>query len=314
MNNAIRRRIALCAGSLALPLAAWAQSADLAELNARLAPAYAQMLTLTLLPDLSTAHYRVNDAGQRIDLDMTRLGAESVLGTVGDHAQLLGRFTGGYLRMTTSLPVSVPGTGNVSTRWTAYGLSGGLAVKFDIGHGVTLVPAFDAGVTRLSNRTGYSGAAVAFQPLFDGTVFNWDSDAWIVTPHLGIDWVPDIPGRRITVHAHTAWSRIETYGESDPARSFRENSAVYSLRADHALPTTMTLFDRQIEWALYGGYSGFMGPRRSILGFSTVSEVGIGMQAPLAAGSDASKRLRIGVSYLFGQNVHGWTVSVGLSY
>lgn len=307
-------RIVLGAASFALPLAARAQTADLADLNARLAPAYAQMLNLTLVPDLSTAHYRVDSDGQRLALDMTRFGREIPVAPLGDNAELLARVTAGYLRMTTSFPVSNPSAGNVATRWMAYGFSGGLAVRFDVREGLAIVPALDAGLTRLSNRTGYTGGAVVSQPFLDGQIFNWDSDAWIVTPHLGIDWVPALPGRRVTLHAHTAWSRIATYGESGGGKHFSEAAGVYSLRADHAMPTNLTLFDRQVEWAIFGGHSGFLGPRRSMLGFSSVAELGIGMQAPLAAGSDASKRLRIGISYLFGAHVRGWTANLGLSY
>lgn len=292
----------------------FAQSGSMGELGARLAPAYAQMQNLTLVPDLSTAHYRVDDGSGRMHVDVTRLGYETPVADLGQGSALLARLTAGHLRMTTDLPVAVSGPGNVATQWSAYGISGGVAGRFELGHGVTVVPALDAGLTRLANQSDYSGSGVLLQPFLDGPIFNWNSDAWVLTPHLGIDWVPDTPGRRIAVHAHTAWSRVATYGESDRARRFTETAGVYSVRAEHAMPTTLRLFERQVEWALFGGHSGFLGPGRSTLGFSSVAEVGIGLQVPLSSKSEASKRLRVGFSYLFGTHVRGWTVSMGLPY
>lgn len=291
-----------------------AQSPDVAGTEIRLAPAYAQMLTLTLVPDISTAHYVAEGASNELAIDVTRVPQEVRLRSLGDGADLFARVTGGYLKMKATFPLSAPAAGAVTTRWTAYGLSGGLAAKIRLGHGFTFVPAIDAGLARLGNGAEYTGSAVTLRPLLDGAVFNWNTDAWVATPHLGVDWVSDSVGRTVNVHGHVAWSRIATYGESLPGHRFIETAGVWSIRADHAAPTGAQVFGRPLDWVAYGGHSGFFGPNRSALGFPSVSELGLGIEAPLVASSDASRRLRVGASYLFGPHLRGWSLSLGLQH
>jgi hypothetical protein len=89
---------------------------------------------------------------------------------------------------------------------------------------------------------------------------------------------------------------------------------VYSIRAEYAAPTRMQLLERSLDWVAYGGYAGFFGDNRDALGFTSVAEVGGGMEAPLSASGKNSNRVRLGASYLFGPNVKGWTISLGLRY
>lgn len=313
------RRILVVLLAVCLPAVVLAQSASVTDVGVRLAPAYAQMLNLTLVPDISTARYTVDDGRNAMVVDVTRFPVAFKLKPLGDNADLYARATGGRLEARATFPVTFfgPGgatTGGVATRWTAYGLSAGLGAKVRLGQGFTVEPALDVGVTRLVNGADYSGSGVLLQPVFDGTLFNWGADAWVATPQLGFAWKSDTPGRDLQVQGHVAWSRIASYGESVPAHRFNESAGVWSLRGAYSVPTRWRALDRPLEGVVYGGYSGFFGPHRSALGFSSVSEIGLGVQAPLATSSEQSRRLRVGASYLFGPHLRGWAVSFGMNY
>lgn len=74
----------------------------------------------------------------------------------------------------------------------------------------------------------------------------------------------------------------------------------------------MKLAEHPLDGMLFGGDAGFFGPNRDALGFKSVAELGAGVEVPLATGANASSRVRLGASYLFGPRVEGWSVTLGL--
>jgi hypothetical protein len=212
--------------------------------------------------------------------------------------------------------VIVPGleAGNIASKWSAYSLTGGLLAKIRFGEGFTLVPALDVGAARLDNHADYTGGATFLQPVLDGLLLNWQSSAWLVTPNLGLEWTHANADRTYSVRGHVAWSWISSFAETDPVLKFNETAGVYSIRAERVAPTGKNIFDRSLGWVLFGGYAGFFGPNRNALGFTSVTEVGIGLEAPLSTSADKPERLRVGASYLFGPNVTGWTISAGMKF
>ena len=284
--------------------------------SARLGSGYAQLLNLAATPDISAARYEVQDGDTKPSIDVVRLPYEARWLALSGDSDLYWRVAGGYLQTKADLPIEVAssGAGSISGKWSAYSLGGGLLAKFRLGNGFTLAPALDVGVARLDNRASYFGAATALQPLVDGLLFNWRTDAWLVTPSVALDWTRAEADRRTSIRGHSAWSWISSFSESDPVLKFKETAGVYSIRAEHAAPTRMRLLERSLDWVAYGGYAGFFGDNRNALGFTSVAEVGVGMEAPLATSGKNSNRVRVGASYLFGPSVKGWTISLGLQH
>lgn len=281
--------------------------------GSRLGSGYAQVLNVAATPDLTAAHYDVQ-SGSGLRIDVVRLPYESRWRALSSVADLYWRVVGSYLQMGHDFGAGsqVSGPGNIASTWSAYSATGGLLAKIRLGQGFTLMPAVDVGLARLNNRAGYEGAAVALRPALDGLLFNWHTNAWVVTPNLGLEWTVEEGGRKVTVTGHVGWSRITSFGESDPVQSFAESAGVYSMRIEHTAPSGLSAFHRRLEWVLYGGYSGFYGPNRNALGFTSVGEIGGGIEAPLRTDEEDSKRVRMAGSYLLGSHVTGWTISVGL--
>lgn len=91
---------------------------------------------------------------------------------------------------------------------------------------------------------------------------------------------------------------------------------MYSLRCGRSTPRppTCNWLDVPLDRVIYGGYAGFFGPNRDVLGFTSVAEVGVGMETPLVTDQKRPDRARPGASYLFGEHVRGWTISLPLQY
>ena len=284
--------------------------------SARLGTGYAQMVNLSATPDLSAASYRIDADGPDAKLDLLRLPYESRWLALAPEADLYWKLAAGYLRLreTFSYGPQAGAGGSIASRWSAYSVSGGLVAKVRLGSGVTLEPALDVAVARLDNRASYSGEASALPPLLDGLVFNWNTNAWLATPSLGLAWRTGDADGRASVRGHVARSWIGSFGETDPVQHFNEAANIYSVRAEYAAPTGLHAIGGPLDWVAFGGYAGFFGPNRDVLGFSSVGELGAGLELPVAPDRTASDRWRLSAAYLAGPGVRGWTIDVSLQY
>jgi hypothetical protein len=297
------------------PAAAQQQQVRDAVVGARLGAGYAGLLNLAATPDISAASYHVTNPLLATDIDIFRLPYEDRLATVSSNTELYWKVAGSYLTSKQDFATIPPfAPGSIDSKWPAYGLTGGLSAKIALGSGFTLVPGLDVTVARLENSADYSGGAKLLQPFLDNLLFNWHTDAYLVTPNLGLVWNLAEADHRISVGGHVSWSWISTFQASDPAIEFNETIGVYSIRADYAAPTGLTVFQRPLDWVVLASYAGFFGDNRQALGFTSVAEVGAGVEIPISKGSANPKRVRISASYLFGNDVTGWTVSLGFRY
>jgi hypothetical protein len=170
-------------------------------------------------------------------------------------------------------------------------------------------------VARLLNDASHAGVATSLKPVLDGPLFNWHENAWLITPNAALEWSTSMaPAQTLTVRAHIAWSWISSFDESDPLLRFRGTAGSWSVQSTYSAPTGAQLFARPLNYIVNVGYGGFFGPNHGALGFSTLANVGGGFELPLSSDSTQSKRLRVGVAYLLGPHVKGWTVSLGLTY
>lgn len=306
---------AACIGALwiALAVPAAAQSVRDVVAGARLGSGYAGLLNLAATPDISAATYKVTGNDAPFSIDVLRVPYESRLLTLSSDVDLYWKVAGGYLSADQNL-VTQDRAGSISSDWSAYSLTGGLLAKIGLGSGFTLVPGLDLSLARLKNDADYAGAATALQPFLDGLLFNWHSDAYLVTPNVALEWRIAEEERRISVVGHVAWSWISTFDASDSVLKFNETAGAYSIRADYAAPTGMKVLQRPLDWLVLAGYAGFFGPNRDALGFTSVAEVGLGVEVALSKSAEKPDRARLSASYLFGPNVTGWTVGLGLGF
>jgi hypothetical protein len=280
---------------------------------ARLGSGYAQMLNLAATPDVSAARYDV-DTRPATTINVVRLPYETTVASLMPGVELLVRAAVGYMSYEGRFPVDIggPGTGAVDAQWSAASLTGGLGLRVGLGSGWSFLPALDFSVARLENRASYVGSAGPLAPLFDGRLFNWGTDATLVTPNAGLQWLDASAARVLSLRGHVAWSSVRSHGTSDPVLAFDESASAWSVRAERLAPTGIDVFGMPLDWAIVAGAAGFFGPNRDILGFSHVAELGAALEIPVSRRSPG--RLRVGASALAGQDVSGWTVSLGMRF
>ncbi len=280
---------------------------------ARLGPGYAQMLNVAATPDVSAARYDVG-TNPSSTIDVYRFPYETPIASPAPGVEVLARAAAGYMGFETRFPVNPAGTGSgaIDARWTAASLTAGLGLNIALGRGWTLLPAIDFSLARLENRARYQGGAAPLGPLLDGRLFNWSTDATLVTPSAAVQWLDASPSRVLSLRGHLSWSSIRSHGTSDPALAFNESASGWSVRAERLAPTGFDAFGMPMHWAIVAGGAGFFGPNRNALGFTHVAELGAALEIPVSR--QAPTRLRLGASGLIGPDVRGWTLGVGMRF
>jgi hypothetical protein len=284
---------------------------------ARLGSGYSQILNLTATPDISSAHLNISDAGVPQSFTVTRIPYEGSLLTYSDRNSIGWRVSGGYFREKDEFAVNGPNgaAGSIASKWSAFSATGGLFLKTKLGYGFTFEPGLDLSVARLLNDASYAGAATSVKPVTDGPLFNWHENAWLVTPNAALEWTTSMaPDQTLAIRGHVAWSWISSFDESDPLLRFRQTAGSWSIQSAYSGPTRAQLLGRPLNYVVNAGYGGFFGPNHNALGFSTLANIGGGLELPLSKDNAQSKRVRVGAAYIFGPHVMGWTVSLGLAY
>ena len=315
LRDSVRTCACLALVAWLIPLTATAQSVRDAIAGAGLGSGYAQMLNLASTPDLSSAQYKVSDDDPDTTIGLTRIPYESKWVALTPTTDLYWRIAGSHFQMKDTLTVQVFEVGGtVDSRWTAWSATAGVYTSTELGSGFRIQPAVDFGFARLDNSGSYRGPAVDLKPVLDGLLFNWNMYAWLVTPSLAMEWADVTPERRMRIRTHAAYSWIQSFDESNRVLGFRENAGTYSVRGEYAAPTGLRIMDRSLDWVGFASYGGFFGGNRGALGFTTVSEVGAGLESPFDKGNPLGQQVRVSASYLFGPSIRGWTVGIGLEF
>ena len=73
--------------------------------------------------------------------------------------------------------------------------------------------------------------------------------------NLGLAWEHDYGGdRMLTLRAHTAWTWVHSFDESDPVIRFRETAGTWSIRGDYVTPIGMAVAGRTLYYSANAGY------------------------------------------------------------
>ena len=302
--------------AMLVPPTAIAQSVRDIVAAERLGAGYAQLLNLGATSDISSSSLRVDDGESRPPISIFRVPYVSDPLALTSATGLRWYISGSYLRMkessgTTEL-FGAPGA--IDAHWDAWSVTAGARLETALGGGFTLEPGFNLSLARLLNEGQFRGSAGVLQPLLDGLIVNWHTNAWLATPNLGLAWKHDYGGERmLTLRAHTAWTWVHSFDESDPVIRFRETAGTWSIRGDYVAPVGMAIAGRALYYSANAGYGGFFGNNRDALGFTTIAELGLGIEAAMST-SAPNKRVRLGVSYLFGPDVRGWSVGLAFAY
>jgi len=196
----------------------------------------------------------------------------------------------------------------VTSVYESFGGVVGVGPRFDY-DGWQLTPLLLAGLAQVDNDTDYSGPGAAVtRAITDGILFNWDS-TWFSygaafsaeSPTWSLGEV-ELRGRGRLDYRH-----IRALQTDDPAQDGKEDQGWLSLRFDAEGPMHLQVFERELRWTGVLGYKRFLRDGEELLGFDEYFEVGVGALWDCSELLPVMKQVGLSVSFLYGENLQGWT-------
>lgn len=274
-------------------------------------------VNFTALPEISSGDLVVDavigepDAG----LSSTRLAGGMTFDLESFPLYLEGNL--GTARLDAEFLVNDPVVGPVGldTDWTIYAASGGIGVDFAVSEHWVLRPILVAGLSHISNSTGFSGpGGDDVRAGLDGFLTNWNAQAGLYGRAAMAEY--ENLGDRYELNAKLRLTHVEVVTIDTPSSEFdaRIGADTANLFARLGQPMPFRLFDRPLRWLLQGSGSVFLGDQRDVLGFSWFSSAGVGLEADLAGHNDYVSRARPAVSAVVGNRVSGYAIGLGVSF
>lgn len=318
------RPVPLClllplAGALGVfaPAPATAQQVRLAA--ERAAQVALGVVGVTSMPDGTVSDLTIQRSGGETSQLLTwQLGAGF---TVAEEFPL---YLEGFLGYARYDPVAIVSNGQQSTRlplrWNAFSGTGGIGWSFAINDRLQLRPIFNFSL-------GYIASDVALAAELLDVLTGIDIQALqagqAATGGLGgalvLAWYDYRPEFEFEVELRLSRMRFTTLPVSDRGLDVSSDSAAASLWARYRWPTGAEAFGRPTRWVLEGYHSEFFQAQRDVLGINRLTRLGGGIEADVGRWELGGlglylQRVRLSGSVLFGEDVRGWSVGIGMSF
>lgn len=275
---------------------------------------YAFMFLMTLSPDFAAANYTVrNDNDTDVDITIGRLPYHmDLLKTKTQKLQL--ELALAYQRTEQVVPTfPLPGE-NIDAHWNTYGVSAGLTYEKSLTDHLHVIPSLRAGVANMESHATYNGTLTNFiKDQFEGSLFNWQTNASVINLGLGLSYDWTLLDRASSIKADIYHVFVDSFHESNAAVNFSERANMLAVKADMIFPSDIHIDDNRLDYVLLMGSNTFFGENRRTLGYTTSYQFGIGSEFPLRWQQSQRGHLRLSGQVLWADNMRGWLLTVGFN-
>lgn len=205
-------------------------------------------------------------------------------------------------------------------RWN--NLSGTIGIGWDFPLTDTLVfrPIFNASLGYVVSDAGV--ASFLLQQHFNRDLQFLDGGHMLaggIGGSVMLDYTLARPAYEIDVELRYTQLRLTALDSSSRAVQGEADPASLNLWARVRWPTPWGVWGRPLCWVVDGTHTQYLGPQRGALGFDWLTKVGAGIELDVAKDEIGPswfqlQRVRVMGRYLFGDNVSGWSVGLGISF
>jgi hypothetical protein len=265
--------------------------------------------------EVSGARYRFAD--EDVDLEVLSLPFSGTVETGGPAGlpDLYYEAVFGYANAHERADSSVLGVSVTGDTNSIGGLLG-LGPRFTLTESLLVALVGNVGISRLENDTRYSGPnADVVRSLADGIAFNWE--AWTLNYGAAAraDWREnlDAEGRYVaTAVARYDLRWTDTIEVDDPAQEFSAKVQLLTLQGEFTGPTGIAIRERDLTWRATAGYRNFL--EGDLFGVTDFYVVGGALELDVSDQIGGNGKLSLGATGIFGEDLAGWTVGLGLRF
>lgn len=284
----------------------------------RAAGAALAILGFATIPDGTASDLSIDQGQERTALLLGQLG----LGfTVSESVPL---YLEGFLGYARYDPVFVLTDGDgearrVPARWNNLAATIGVGWSFPLTDRLQLRPIVNASLGGVASDLFLTAA---FIEAITGREIEFLKRGRMLVGGLGgslvLAWYDYRPEYEFEAELRYTQMRLETLDTNTRGFDIRSDNATIGLWTRYRWPTGREAFGRPVRWVLEGMYSHFLLDQRDALGFDALIKVGAGIELDVgrfevgAFGLDA-QRVRLMARYVYGDNVTGYSIGIGIS-
>jgi len=277
---------------------------------------YGHIISFVSEPDIAASNLEIDAGDDKDTLDVFKIPLHYKLGTHGGwDLTVRGNLNYASLKADNAID-SVPEGEQIKSEWKTYSGSIGMMAEYPLSAGFSFVPALDLGVARLKNEGTYNGAEAnsIWKPLLDGILFDWETDATFVNAVLGLNYNYIVNQYDLDIRGRYSHAYIDSFNESKDFTGFTENTDTLTINADFTHPLNISLKDYPLSGIVHLDHTKFIGPDRDAIGFSSLSGIGYSIKADISKRKWHIESLQLGVKYLTGNNIRGWSLIFGYRF
>jgi hypothetical protein len=279
----------------------------------RLADAVVSLLQYNLAPEITASSLAIGGGtGGSTPLSMSALGGGF---TWNRSFPLYLEGTLAYIRYD---PQFLVGNGivlqEVPTKWSSLAGTAGVGWDFPIASELVLRPMVNVSLGRLTSTASIFGILdnqksndVQFLQGGHLNAFGYGGSLMLDYEHYRRDYEVDVEVRLTDI-------RLQSYGNTSVAVKGSSLAQSVGLWSRWRAPIGFEALCRPVRYVLEYAYDYYFGPNGDMLGLSSLSSIGAGLELDTSAYNRIVTRWRLMGRYRFGNDVSGWGVSIGMSF
>ncbi|RLM20821.1 hypothetical protein BIY29_14665 [Brenneria alni] len=268
---------------------------------------YAKLLDLSTVDDVSTSKLRADDGFNYSKIVIPYATDYYPLGGDSSAAWFI---KAGFLEVKgDAIPID---DSRFTPRWHALSIVTGPSFKYRIQERFNLVGKLGIGYSRLINDSPYSGDSVIENALRDEKLLDWEIDAYIISPSIGIEYKKIFnSGDVFDVYTNLSFTHVSSFNNNNNDLKISDNSGSYSIKTDYTFTDVFHAFNRRINFVVSNKFGGFFGSNYRDLGFGFVNETQMAIEVPTDPFFKGNK-MRIGIGYLYNDYAQGVSLVLSL--
>jgi hypothetical protein len=273
-----------------------------------------QVLSFTAIPDSTAASLSIDSgSGDDPSFQQTQFGGAF---TVSSELPV---YLEGFLGATRYDPTFVFSGGEedreIAARWTGVTATGGVGYDVPLARGLVFRPILNATLGYVTSDLNALGFIIDRRT--DGEFEFLDGGDLYAAGYGGsvmLDYELRLPEYEVDIELRYTAMRLTSFGDDTDAIDGKADGQTAALWSRLRYPTGLTAFGGPVRAVVEGAHSSFFGPNRGALGFTDLSQVGLGIEFDTEAQDILLTRTRIVGRFVFGENVAGFGIGVGASF
>lgn len=279
------------------------------------------LLAYSVVPDGTASTLQINRKGQGdsdIGVSLSQLGAGF---TWSDSFPL---YLEGFLGYARYDPRFVFSDGQeqrrIATRWDQFSATVGIGYDIPLAKNIYLRPILNAAVAQVTTDATLAGSLIAFRTNQDlAFLERGRMNAYGLGGSLMLAYYDHLPAREIDIELRATDLHLQTFGDTSAAVKGSSNALTANLWGRLRWPTGLEAFHRPVRWVAEAQHSHFLGDPQAALGFEYLTKIGGGLELDTGALKIGAfglymERVRLVGRYVFGLNVSGFSVGLGVTF